>query len=139
MKIRVTLLLFCLLAGAFTSQTSAQSDKRASQGWLELDWGTPVFCDGEIVDMITGVMKIHYVYMWRDGWLEIDQTHGTGISDATGEVFKYQEIGKVYFNESTAYWKFTAKGEWGTKYIGFIKADISVTPWVMTEIRSICK
>lgn len=137
------LVITCLFLGAASIQLSAQSDNRTYQGWDEYSAVTPIYCDGEEVDLLLLEVRVHYVYHVKDGevvW-EHDQIKGTAASVSPGdEVFKYKEI-DTYLSESIIYFRYNAKGDLGTHYMGTMLVDIS-GGWgfeIFTPLSTVCK
>lgn len=135
--------IVCLLVGAASIQLSAQSENRTYQGWDEFSAVTPIYCDGDLVDLLFLELRVHFVVHVKDGevvW-ETDQIKGTATSDSPGdETFKYKET-DTYLSENIIYFHFNAKGDMGTHYQGTMLVDIS-GGWgneVFTPIRTKCK
>lgn len=124
MKTKV-ILLVCLFMGLIQiQQASAQNNAyKADQGWFTSQYWSPVYCDGEMVDELSGgEISIHYVFkLFKNGSVlakEIDQIKGT-VTSSTGEVFKIRETDKyVYINGWELTWHYNLIGDRGTHYIG---------------------
>ena len=130
MKTKMFLLL-CLLIGIGFSPLFAQSDKEGKtySEWLNTAWSDPVYCDGELVDMLDCTLTMHHVAKFVKGeWLHCyAQSHGTAVSQNTGETFTIKEIGKQDNNIqpngdwlAVADFHFNARGDKGTHYIVFV-------------------
>ena len=137
------LLIICLFFGAGLTQLSAQSENRTYQFWDVWDISGPIYCEGEVVDVLSLVVKVHLVIHYKNGevvW-RTDQIKGTGTGTSdTGEKFKYREI-DTYISENEIYYRFNAKGDMGTHYMGTMFVDIS-GGWgneVFTPLRTVCK
>jgi hypothetical protein len=142
-KKSVFLVIICLFLGAASIQLSAQSENRTYQGWDEYSAITPIYCEGEEVDILSLDVKIHFVFHVKDGdvvW-ETDQIKGTATSASPGdETFKYREI-DTYISENIIYFRYNAKGDMGTHYMGTMLVDISGS-WggeIFTPLRTVCK
>lgn len=126
MKLKSIFLILCLFIGAGFIQLSAQNfNPNGNSWWVEQSWGTSVYCDGEWVDYIYGVMKLHVVDFYKDDvWQkQIVQAHGEATSWVTGENFKYREKCDWYPLEMRSTWKYHLKGEDGSHYIGIVNWD----------------
>lgn len=128
MKTKSFLMIFCLLAGAALMSLSAQSIEKSYQGWNNFLFFTEVYCDGEQVDYVEGVLKVHFVRHYAGGawwkW-EIYQAKGEGQSLWTGEVFKYKEVDKVSHEDGIYTWHYLLKGNRGSKYMGHVTWDMN--------------
>lgn len=125
-KIFVTL---CLFIGFVTIQVQAQEkSNRAEQEWYEYSYWTPVFCDGVMIDELSGgYLKIHYVFKtFKNGSLlgkEVDQLKGT-VTSQSGEVFTIRETDKYsYVDHWVVTWHYNLMGDRGSHYTGFITYD----------------
>lgn len=102
---------------------------KVEQGWFTSSYWSPVFCDGEMVDMLEGgTLRIHYVMRWEPFviYKEIDQIKGEVKSDLTGEVFKIKETDK-YLGTPDFYfvtWRYNLIGNMGSHYHGTITMDL---------------
>lgn len=110
----------CLAFGIGFAQLSAQ----ATSDWTMSAFWSPVFCDGEMVDLLQGgEIRVHIVthsnYYQTDIYQNI-QIKGKVTSDVTGEVFTIRETDKVFKEDGIWYytWKYNLKGNKGTHYIG---------------------
>ena len=135
--------IICLFIGAAMIQLSAQSENRTYQGWDTYSAITPIYCDGEEVDILLLDVKVHFVVHIKDGevvW-ETDQIKGTATSASpSDETFKYREI-DTYLSENLIYFHYNAKGDMGTHYMGTMLVDIS-GGWgneVFTPLSTKCK
>ena len=142
MKIKSLIMILCLFLGAASIQLSAQSENRTYQGWIEFSLTTPVYCEDELVDVLSCDIKAHLVYHIKDGegvW-RTDQLKGTGTSsNPGGEKFKYREI-DTYISDETATFHYNAKGDMGNHYIGSMHVDFS-GGWgneIFTPLRTVC-
>lgn len=124
MKTKVILLL-CLFMGLMQiQQVSAQGKaNKADQGWFTSTYWSPVYCDGEMVDLLEGgELRVHYVFrMFKNGSVlakEVDQIKGT-VTSSTGEVFKIRETDKYkYIDGWVLTWRYNLIGDMGSHYIG---------------------
>ncbi len=128
MKTKSFLMIFCLFAGAVLMSLSAQSIEKSYPGWSNSLFYTEVYCEGEQVDYVEGVLKVHFVRHYAGGswwkW-EIYQAKGEGQSLWTGEVFKYKEVDKVDWGEGIYSWTYHLKGNRGSKYMGHVTWDMN--------------
>jgi len=137
------LVIICLFIGAATIQLSAQSENRTEHFWDVWEIEGPIYCEGELVDWLTLNVKVHLILHYKDGEVvrRTDQIKGTGTGiSGTGETFKYREI-DTYISETEIYYRFNARGDMGTHYMGTMFADIS-GGWgneVFTPLRTKCK
>ncbi|WP_167615323.1 hypothetical protein [Maribellus sediminis] len=128
MKTKLIVLL-CLFTGLMWTDSFAQNNRKASQGWASGTYWSPVYCDGEMVDFLEGgTLRIHYVtrikpYVY---YKEMDQLKGEVTSSVTGEVFQVREIDKVLYTPDmyVVSWKFNLIGNMGTHYHGNITMDM---------------
>jgi hypothetical protein len=106
-----TLLMVCLMAGFSVTQLSAQNsnptDTKSYQGWyVETSYSTPAYCGDQLVEILEGVVIVHWVGHVKEGW-HIWRTlsmKGEATSQ-TGEVFRVSDKGKWFFTDS---WYFTS-------------------------------
>lgn len=124
MKTKVILLLCLFICLLQIQQISAQDKaNKADQGWFASTYWSPVYCDGEMVDELSGgEISVHYVFrLFKNGSVlakEIDQIKGT-VTSCTGEVFKIRETDKYeYINGWVLTWHYNLIGDKGTHYIG---------------------
>lgn len=130
MKVKI-IFLMCLFTGLLQiQQISAQGKaNKADQGWLTSTYWSPVYCDGVMVDELSGgEISIHYVFkLFKNGSVlakEIDQIKGTDTS-STGEVFKIRETDKYeYINGWVVTWHYNLIGNLGTHYIGTLTLNL---------------
>lgn len=123
MKIKSLFISLCLIIGMALASVSAQGNKdtKSVQGWLQNEYWSPVYCDNQLVDILSGgEIRVHYVIHYKDGnyiW-ETDQLKGE-VESLTGEVFKVREIDKTYFTDHWYLtWHFNLIGNLGTHYTG---------------------
>lgn len=130
MKTTFILVLCFILAGAFTTISAQEKSNGASQGWMESSYWSPVFCDGELVDVLEGgEIMIHYVFKtFKKGFpvaKEIDSIKGWVISQS-GETFKIRETDKYYRTDYwVVTWHYNLIGDQGTHYTGTLTYDYS--------------
>ena len=130
MKTLKSILVACLFAGLFVTSASAQDKaNKVTQGWKTGIYWSPVFCDGEMVDMLeSGTLRIHYVWRWEPGviYKEIDQLKGEVQSSKTGEIFKIRETDKYLGtpNFFIVTWRYNLIGNMGSHYHGTITMDM---------------
>ena len=139
MKLKSILVILCLIAGAGLTQLSAQNpEPEGNSWWIEKTFGTYVYCDGELIDWIGGVMKAHVVDKYKDGiWVrQIIQITGEAYSYQTNEKFKFQRVGKYYPLEDKSIFHYNLKGDEGTHYI--LKHMYEFNPWSITVISAKC-
>lgn len=136
----------CLFIGILVLPIQAQDKANdASQRW---DYGyaqAGVWCDGVMIDFLTGELRIHYVTRSFDNGLlkrrEIDQFRGELTSTTTGEVFKFNRTITWEQGESrewTAVIHYNMKGNMGTMYSGKIFLDYNWGSPIFTEIHATC-
>ena len=89
---------------------------------VDAEYHTNVFCDGVLVDFVSGVARLHIIFHgnYESGWWEIDQFKGEA-KGLYGENFTIKEIDKSNF---PAYPYIAAhyelKGDRGSHYMGFV-------------------
>jgi hypothetical protein len=128
MKMKSILVILCLFVGAGLTQLSAQNlEPNGNSYWVETFWSVPVFCDGEHVDWIYGIMKVHVVDKYEDGIhvRQVVQAIGNAVSARTGEEFKLKEHGKWYPVEGKSILRYNLLGKDGSHYIGSYVLDTS--------------
>jgi hypothetical protein len=150
-----TFLLLCLFTGIGLTQLSAQlqypdpyahndrgTGATITTGGAEyVDWGVPVFCHGEFVELLLVDCTLHYLDHWMNGnWISfVISLHGEAKSDATGEVFIFNEQFKNY-GMTTPPWilssKLNLRGDKGSHYIMSITYDI--TNDIFTIQKGLC-
>ncbi len=128
MKAKV-FLFACLFIGIASLSVNAQDkSNRASQGWFESSYWSPVFCDGELIDVLEGgTLQVHYVFrMFKNGSLlakEVDLLKGTVMSQS-GETFTIREVDKYsYVDHWVVTWHYNLIGDRGTHYTGTLFYD----------------
>ena len=150
-----TFLLLCLFSGIVLTQLSAQiqypdpyahnkhgTGATITTGGTELvDWGVPVFCDGEFVELLLVDCNVHYLDHWKNGeWISlVISVHGEAKSEATEEVFNFNEQFKNYGMTSPPWimsWKLNLKGNQGSHYIVSFSYDI--TNDIFTIDKGLC-
>ncbi|MDD4108883.1 MAG: hypothetical protein PHH93_09200 [Prolixibacteraceae bacterium] len=125
MKTTFFLILFFFLGLAVTQTSAQEKANQADQGWFTSTYWSPVYCDGEIVDLLEGgEIRVHYVFrLFKNGSVlakEIDQIKGT-VTSSTGEVFKIRETDKYkYIDGWELTWHYNLIGDQGSHYIGTI-------------------
>lgn len=118
------------------------SEINRSYSWTQdLILWTPVYCDGELVDLLTGPVTAHFVAHVKDGeivWYMF-QMFGEVESDLNGEVFTVHEKDKGILipSQETYTYHVNLVGNMGSHYInkgtvdyetGEITVDFSVCP-----------
>lgn len=143
MKTKI-LFLLCLFTGILLFPTQAQDNANNAEQWWEQAYAQGgVWCDGDMIDFLTGELRIHYVLKGFDnGSLKlrnINQFKGELTSTTTDEVFKFNRIIKW---ELSGVWTgiihYNMKGDMGTKYSGKIYVDYSAGSPVFTELHAVC-
>ncbi|MFB6341376.1 hypothetical protein ACE1ET_06620 [Saccharicrinis sp. FJH62] len=118
----IGLLLICFSGFQLTAEPNPGNG--ATQGWTEGTYWSPVFCNGQLVDVLEGGhIMLHYVLHIKDGFFfkEIDQLKGEVTSGETGETFKIVETDRTYFDDAWLItWHFSLIGDMGTHYVGTI-------------------
>ena len=145
-----TFVLLCLFLGIGLTQLSAQNGKNGS-GTVHFDipnwgWWTPIYCNGVQVDLMEGVGDAHGIDHYKDGvwqWEKLSYTNGVGISDWTGETFKFTELDKTFYSKSEGTYKWTVdthvKGDKGSLYnMTFIWLWDDVNGWSMSVQNASC-
>jgi len=131
-----TFLLFCLLLGSILTQLSAQPlpDPYAHNkhgtgatvyfgGPVQInDWGIPVFCDGEWIDILLLDGTVTWVDHWKDGnWLSLNAVFHGECTSNTGEIFKFNEkvtnSGVTIPDPWVSTWKCNLIGDKGSHYV----------------------
>lgn len=121
-----TFLLVCLFLGIGLTQLNAQNGKNGSNITTETGvWNgyeVPVYCDGTMVDDLTGTVNYLNVIFWKDGnWVrEIHYIWGEVQSTKPPlfEVFKVIEIDHCVAATGIDKFKVYLKGNKGSHYIG---------------------
>jgi hypothetical protein len=91
----------------------------------------PVYCDGVLVDMLTGTWSCHAVWHYVDGnWIwGASHVSANYVSDFTGEVFTDLEHDPMYnHNDCLVNYNFNMKGNKGSHYISSITWDLCNDP-----------
>lgn len=96
---------------------------KSLQGWFTSSYWSPVYCNGELVDILNGgVLRVHWVLHFKDGadlW-ETDQLKGE-VTSTSGEVFQVKEVDKYYYSDTWyVRWHYNLMGNRGNHYVGFI-------------------
>ena len=145
-----TFFLICLLSGVGFLQVFAQNDKNATGSFQEHlvynDWGIPVFCNGQQVDLLIATIQIHHIGHYLKGnwlWCKFHAFGNAVSTNGSGEVFSVQEIDKQVNNiQPDGSWEWidaehvNLKGDKGTHYIGTL---IFYYTGEVQSIRAICK
>lgn len=129
---KAKLFLFaCLFIGIASLSVNAQDKaNKADQGWYSSTYWSPVYCNGEVVDVLEGgEIMVHYVYRtFKNGELlqkEVAQIKGT-VTSATGEVFTIRETDKYfYIDHWVMKWHYNLIGDQGSHYTGTLFYDYS--------------
>jgi hypothetical protein len=138
MKTKSFLMIFCLFAGtALMSLNGQKSMNKSVSHWETADYFTYVVCDGYLVDIVTGVVKVHAVTHFKDGEMvwEISQFKGDVVGES-GEVFKMKELDKEYAETNSVTWRYHLKGNEGSHYIGTL--TLNMTTWRITVGKTVC-
>lgn len=140
------LFLVCLLLGIAYSQSYAQTwppePPSGNQSLtLSMDWPyyTEVYCDGELVDILTGTVTLHCTLHFEDGvymWGKYS-LHGEAIGQ-DGEVFKIKEKDVEYFPLALYDVHYNLKSNLGNHYIAHITFDFSVEPYIVAVSHAEC-
>ncbi|MFV0591655.1 MAG: hypothetical protein ACK5M7_09740 [Draconibacterium sp.] len=127
--LRLIVIAFFVMGFFGTNANAQEKSKRVEQGWFESTYWSPIICDGEMVDLLTGgTLRIHYVMRYEPFviYKEIDQLKGEVTSSVNGEIFKIREtdkyLGTPGFYEVT--WRFNLIGNMGTHYNGYITMNL---------------
>ena len=135
-----TFLLLCLFTGLGLTQLSAQNGKdgtAAINGFFEWDgYKQPVYCDGEIVDYLTGTVSVHSVAIFKNNdVLTLNQRlFGEVQSTITGEIFRLHEFDKCDVTSMLDPFHFNLIGNKGSHYIGFYIWDMANDPDMLNFI-----
>lgn len=135
-------LMICLTIGLGLSQVSAQTRNGKIEGTVPGGYFIPVYCDGALVDYITGdfsyKVEIHYIDgipTWQLGHLK-----GQGAS-SSGELFSIKETDKKhgYFGGDMTL-NFNLIGSKGSHYIGTLVWDWFNDPYLENPVvvKAIC-
>ena len=124
-----SILVLCFLIGAsFTMASGQEKSNRALQGWVEGSYWSPVYCDGVMVDELSGGhLEIHYVFKtFKNGRvlaMEVDRLKGT-VESVSGEIFEIREVDKyVKVDHWVVTWHYNLLGDQGSHYTGWITYD----------------
>ncbi|WP_320112791.1 hypothetical protein [Draconibacterium orientale] len=141
MKAKVFLLV-CLFMGMATVSVSAQDKaNNADQSWKVSSFWSPVVCDGQLVDILSGgEITVHTVFKtFKNGSIlakEIIQIKGT-VESESGEVFKIKEFDKwIKTDRWVGYWTYNLIGDQGSHYIGTLYLDYSTG--MITVGKTVC-
>jgi hypothetical protein len=154
-----TFLLTCLLMGIGLTQVSAQevshlNDKGTGTFITTYsfdNFGNPVFCDGQQVDFISGTVRTHNVYIFKNGVFEKANEHYFGgefhsSNPNSTEVFKFMEKDHamdIYFLEGdpqpygTDTFRYDIIGNEGSHYVATCQWDIHTQTFIGV-IRAVC-
>jgi hypothetical protein len=139
MKTKTFLLVF-LFTGLGLIRLSAQNGKNgtgAINGFFEWDgYKQPVYCDGEIVDYLTGTVSLHSVAIFKDNVVLTYNQHlfGEVYSTVTDEIFRLNEIDKCDETSMLDPFHFNLIGNKGSHYIGFYIWDMANDPEMLNFI-----
>jgi hypothetical protein len=141
MKTKSALIGLCLVFGmVLTGAYGQKKDKQAVQGWTTSEYWSPVVCDNQMVDLLTGgSIRVHYVVHLNDKakFYEIDQIKGE-VTSETGEVFRIRETDKYFFTDHWyLVWRYNLIGDQGTHYIGTL--TYSYWTGTITVGKTVCK
>lgn len=131
MKRKNLFVIICLLLGAVFSQLSAQSEDRSYSYHGEWYFWLPIICDGQLVDVIEGVMPAHEVVHFADGVLDFSICHQSGTAKSTNEPFEtfhWNAIRRWDEVAGTMVINFNLKGNMGSKYNGKYLIDLNLLP-----------
>ena len=108
-------------------------------------WTNPVYCDGVLIDELTGTVSSKNVYSlenWEQNGAN-EHYYGELVSSNTGEVFRFNERdhamnvvmieGEIY---GTDHVHFTMLGNRGTRYVGSCIIDLH--SWTVTYTKFLC-
>ncbi|WP_147384131.1 hypothetical protein [Maribellus luteus] len=101
---------------------------------------TPLFCEGEIVDYVSGYISAHWRVHYKNGvrqWILINFS-GT-LTSANGEVLTIRESDKILFEEGmdpTYSVRWNIMGEDGSHYIG--SGYVDWTTWDVVPEMTVC-
>ena len=132
-----TFVMLCLLLGIGLTQISAQAPlpangKTGTVSWWRVwdGYWQPVYCDGVLVDDLSGTVTAHNIEFYRDGFMvsAIMHYYGQVVSLRTGEVFKLNEIDKADNIDGNVTWHFNLNGDKGNHYIGWMRWDFVNDP-----------
>jgi hypothetical protein len=135
------LVIICLFLGAVFTQISAQ---KTIQGKTTSYFLLDVYCDGEVVDHIGGMMRTHWVFHSGQGFWQILQIKGTAYSTdpESTEEFKYIETDRkdLFLDPWVVMIHYNLKGNQGSHYVGTAWADLTdLDNIVYTPIKTKCK
>jgi hypothetical protein len=137
-----TFFVLCLFIGMATFRLSAQPDLTKSFAMKEtwMLW-TPVFCDGQVIDYVSGIVEANSVYHFAGGillWATIS-SHGE-VTGQSGEVFKVMEKDRNIFPLGIDPYHINLKGDQGNHYILSLIYDFANDPAGehMTVLKAVC-
>ena len=113
------------LAMSLLSAQTSQNNYSEVTIWEWSGYWQPVYCNGNLVDELTGTLTVHTVdHVIKGVWTSlVSHVYGEVTSNYTDEVFTNHEVGKGYPPLTLDTWHFNLIGNYGTHYIGSMKLD----------------
>jgi len=118
-----------------SAETKSYQAKFTEDGYL-----TPLFCDGEMVDYVSGNISSHWRVHYKDGvreWIIINFS-GT-LTSTNGEVLTIRETDKIDFEEGMDpiyLIRWNIMGQDGSHYIG--SGYVDWTTWDVVPEMTVC-
>jgi hypothetical protein len=145
----------CLIAAMAVTHAAAQNGNNDDNTNTEKYFATcthyylPVYCNNEVVDVLTGSQDVYGLLHYRNGVLIWGNYHSDGIvtSVLTGEVFTLQEndVKQMTGDGPTLTWHTNLRGDQGSHYIARVTAtwtegagDIVDADWLWVVHKFIC-
>jgi hypothetical protein len=133
----VVIVLIVFSSAAMAQSQNALDNRAVKENYPWTTWGAEAYCDGELVDVLTGSVDVQVIWRFKDGMLQGANVvmKGTGTS-TSGEEFKVFEIDKLGTdNVISINWNLI--GEEGTHYI--VRGTMDLTTWVWISIdKAVC-
>ena len=137
MKTKFFFLVFLFIGIGLTRLSAQNNDTKSVQYKAELGYYTPVYCGGEMVNYLQGLVIFHIIDHASNGNLqwEIAQAKGeaTGLN---GEIFELIEIDKFEPSTGIFVWHFNLRGDSGSHYIGSLSYNYSTGEFIVG--KAIC-
>lgn len=146
-KILVAVACICLLSACVKSDDDIVADQQLKSAinktevYKNFSYGywSPVYCDGVMVDELTGTIKADIVAHYEQGELKwyMYKWSGEVISGINQEVFVVHESDKISIPIPDTYtYHLNLVGNMGSHYINF--GTLNMTDWTITIDKSVC-
>jgi len=118
-----------------SAETRTYQAKFTEDGYL-----TPLICDGEVVDNVSGYISSHWRVHYKDGVREWIIINFSGVlTSSNGEMLTIRETDKIKYEEGmdpiyTVRWNIM--GEDGSHYIG--SGYVDWTTWDVVAEKTVC-